>query len=135
MGYLPRWRARLIVSRKRSMSASFMSHIGHAEQRGDGLFGRAGEVCAHHVREHVISRGLGILRGIVDVAWAVFLIADESLFTEDAQDGPDRGIRRRVGEFLHDFRDGRLGASVEDIHHLSFTAGERGRVGLVCHGW
>src|SRR3954462_2098684 len=60
--------------------------VGHPQQCRDGLFRRAGEVCPDDVRENVIARLLGVLRRIVDVAGAVFLVSDEVLLTEDAKD-------------------------------------------------
>src|SRR5688500_6895995 len=71
--------------------------VGHAEERRDRLLWRAGEVRLDDVREHVLARDLGGLRGIVDVARPVFLEADQLLLAEDAQHGAHGGVGRGSG--------------------------------------
>src|SRR6478609_5804851 len=67
--------------------------VGHAEERGDRLLGRSGEVGLHDVCEHILARRLGRRRRVVHVARAVFLEMDHLLLAED----PQYGSHGRVG--------------------------------------
>jgi hypothetical protein len=100
--------------------------IGHPEESGDRLFGRAGEVRANHVSERVVAGRFGGDRREVDVARPVLLVAYESTLIEDSEDGADGRIGGRIGEIAHDLGDGGFAATVEDVHHLPFAAGEGG---------
>jgi hypothetical protein len=68
------------------------------------------------------SRGL-------DIAQAVLFVADVSFFFEDAELRADGGITGLVGELSEDLADRGAFEHVENVHNLSFAAGES-----VCFG-
>ena len=118
--------------RSRSISPSLDVDVGHAEERGDRLLGRSGEVGLDDVCKHVLARELGGLRRIVHVARAVFLEADQLLLAEDPQHGAHGGVGGRIGEVAHDLGHRGLAALMEDVHDLPLAAGQ-GMVGLLLH--
>src|SRR6476620_824390 len=96
--------------------------VGHAEERGDRLLGRSGEVGLHDVCEHILARRLGRRRRVVHETRAVFLEMDHLLLAEDPQYGSHGRVGGRIGEVAHDLGHRGLAASVEDVHDLPLAA-------------
>jgi hypothetical protein len=64
--------------------------------------------------------------GDIDIAGAVFAVADVAFVFEDTEEGADGGVAGGVGEFGLDFEGGGFLAAEEDIENLAFAAGEDG---------
>ena len=69
----------------------------------------------------------------VDVAEAVFFVADVAFFFEDTELSADGGIAGRVGELREDLADGGAFELIENVHDLAFAAGEGAWFGFSCH--
>ena len=62
--------------------------------------------------------------GEVDVGAPFLFVADVSLLLEDAKEGADGGVARRVGEPFHHLGCGRAADAEEEVHDLSLAAAE-----------
>ena len=95
-----------------------------AEESGHGAGGRAFKERVEDVAE---GGAAGVGRGDdgeVDVAWAVFAVADVAFVFEDAEEGADGGVAGGAGEFGLDFEGGGFLAAEEDVENLAFAAGK-----------
>src|SRR3982751_1118073 len=75
--------------------------------------------------ERVLLRALGALRRQIHIPWTVVSMSDLSLLRENAENGTDGGIRRRVGQFGHHLGDGGPTTPEQNIHDLALTTSER----------
>jgi len=81
--------------------------------------GTAGDVARH-------CRG-------VNVAQAVFFVADVAFLFKHAELGADSGIAGLSGDFSKNLADGGAFEPVKNVHNLAFTAGESVWLGLSDH--
>src|SRR5665213_895284 len=84
--------------------------------------------------QDVVPCRFGVAGRVVDVSRAVFLISDEVLLAQDAENRPDCRVGGWIRKLIHDLGDSRLGAAIEDVHHLPLSARQGCSFGLLGHG-
>ena len=95
-----------------------------AEERGDGLLGRAVEEGLDDVAEGRFRRCPAGRHRRVDEPLPVVVVAHVALLLEHAELGADGGVAGVAGEIRHDLGRGGAAAAEEDVHDLALAAGE-----------